>query len=129
MIETPPPLDFIRWEKEEHHEMSIIAPDTISPEQFFPEIGKFDPHREAHVLMFAVLKQAFHDLYVFYHTYAKASNAYCKRCKTLDWFKSADLSYIYSFLRICEELELDEKILLEYALAIPEPMPEKMGVV
>ena len=75
-------------------------PDLILVAMEDPEICRISPEKD---LMVHVLKTAVCDLFV------KNDK---EREKAERWFESSDLDYLYSFRRICQELDLDPEYIL-----------------
>jgi len=83
----------------------LFAPHTILPAQFFTGERRWRARNSEQRLMFAILEDAI-SIYVNYRE-PSTSKKRCVFRETQRWFRSNDRTWVFSFLRICEVLDLD----------------------
>src|SRR2546422_10476368 len=90
--------------KDEEQLSTLLEPDVMVPEQFFagPRRGE---ERGEHRLMAAILDDAV--LTYCMSQVARARGGWRAEREAGEWIESADRSWIFSFERICEALDLD----------------------
>lgn len=91
-----------------------LVPSTVLPEQMTPRRVPRTPERQ---LMVAVLEDALH----LYCKFARWPQHRRFR-ETARWFASTDRSWLFSFERICEVLDLDPRCVRRRLLA-RRPLP------
>ena len=90
--------------KDDEQLSTLLEPDVMLPEQFFGGPGRSEEQGE-HRLMAAILDDAV-------QTYcmplvARARGGWRAEREAGEWIESTDRSWIFSFERICEALDLD----------------------
>ena len=95
------------WPRPEaHHPPLSWAEEALTPDQFF----RFAAHPPAvwggaRQLLVAVLFNAVNTLFRYRHDHTKHGRRLLQ--ETVDWFRSADRQWLYSFESICLHLNLD----------------------
>ncbi len=93
----------------------ILAPTAIRPVQFYEVWSKTRARTAEQRLALEVLKQAVLDLQKY--RYARRSKRQRLYMEAYSWVASSDLSWPYSFVNICEMLNLSPEHLREELLS------------
>lgn len=112
--------------KDEEQFSSLLEPDAMLPEQFFPGQRRGEERGE-HRLMAAILDDAV--LTYCMPQVARARGGSRAEREAGEWIESMDRSWVFSFERICEALNLDAECLRRGVRTLKERSGRRRGVV
>ena len=112
--------------KDDEQLSTILEPDIMVPEQFFagPRRGE---ERGEHRLMAAILDDAV--LTYCMSQVARARGGWRAEREAGEWIESTDRSWIFSFERICDALDLDAECIRRGVRAWKQQSGRRRGVV
>ena len=112
--------------KDEEQLSTLLEPDVMVPEQFFAGPRRGEELGE-HRLMAAILDDAV--LTYCMSQVARARGGWRAEREAGEWIESSDRSWIFSFERICEALDLDAQCIRRGVRAWKQQSGRRRGVV
>jgi hypothetical protein len=112
--------------KDEEQLSTLVEPDIMLPEQFFPGQRRGEERGE-HRLMAAILDDAV--LTYCMPQVARARGGSRAEREAGEWIQSTDRSWVFSFERICEALNLDADCLRRGVRKLKQRSARRRGVV
>jgi hypothetical protein len=111
-----------RYPEEVHASSSLLESNIVLPSQSSRVFGLPGNLSPAQKLMFAVFMSAVHDV----QKYRGATKKWEKRlfCEGQEWFLSRDEHSVFSFVMICQVLELDSDTVCRHLSVWPEGCEE-----